>query len=234
MQHKPRRRISDEEFRALFKKGKPVRIAQIGSLLDVSRPSVSRLMKRHGTFTSINNDAAFCVLPDMCQFDEAGFCEVHGMLFFRDGTQVDALERCVTESKAGMTLPEINTIIKAKVSMQMLGLVRASRLQRRMVPGVAEYVYFSADEQRAELQLARRLEPTSPKSYPVLTDDELLAKESRDNLELLAKVLLTFLRTPGISAKSVALTMIRNGQQVCTAQVREMVDRFGLDKKKDC
>lgn len=233
MQPKARRRIADVDFKALFTKGRPVRIAQIAERLDVSRPSVSRLMRMHRTLTSINNDGAFCVLPDMCRFDDTGFCEIHGVLFCRDGSQIKALVRLVTESEAGMTLPEINTFIKVKVAMQMLGLVRDGRLQRRTVPGVSEFVYLAVDEQRATVQVTRRLVLTQPQPRPTVKPEELLAGESRDGLELLAKVLMVCLRKPGIGAKSVALTMIRNGQNVCTAQVRDIFERFDLSKKND-
>ena len=231
MQPKARRRVTEEEFRSLFKRGRPVRIATIAGLLDVGRASVSRLMRRHRTRTSINRDAAFCVLPEMCRFDAAGFCQLNGMLFFRNGTQADALVRCVTESEAGMTLPEINAFLNAKAAMQMLHLVRDRRLQRRSEDG--QFVYFAADAARAAAQSARRQATVAAALIPTpaVSPEELLARESRDNLELLAKVLLLCLRHPGFSAKSVALSLARRGEQVCTAQVRDLFARFDLGKK---
>jgi hypothetical protein len=60
-----------------------------------------------------------------------------------------------------------------------------------------------------------------------------LAHESRENLELLVKVLLTCLRHPAFSAKAVALSLIRRGEKTCTAQVAELLRRFGAGGKTD-
>jgi len=43
-------------------------------ILGVDRSTVPRQMRKHRTLTSINRNAAFCVLPAMCRSDEAGFC----------------------------------------------------------------------------------------------------------------------------------------------------------------
>lgn len=225
------RRISGEEFRGLFGTGKAARIAAVVQALGVSRTTVSRLMRRHGTLTSTNRDAAWCVLPETCRFDSLGFCEVGGALFFRDGNQLDAIVRVVGASAAGLDLPAIAAAIRSRAAVQVLTLVRAGRLQRETWGG--RYVYFAADAGTADRQKAGRRAaqagPTAPSPETGLA--ELLAGESRESLELLVKVLLTCLRHPGFSPKSVALSLLRRGERTCTAQVAELLRRFGAGGK---
>jgi hypothetical protein len=225
------RKLSGEEFRGLFGGGKPVKIAAIVQALGVSRTTVSRLMRRHGTLTSTNRDAAWCVLPETCHFDSLGFWEVDGALFFRAGNQLDAIVRVVSASEAGMDLPGINAAIRSRGAVQVLTLVRDRRLRREIWDG--RYVYFAADAETADRQKAcrraARAGPAAPSPETSLA--ELLAGESRESLELLVKVLLTCLRHPQFTARSVALSLLRRGEKTCTAQVAELLRRFGAGGK---
>lgn len=225
------RHISGEEFRGLFGAGRAARIAALVQALGVSRTTVSRLLRRHGTLTSTNRDAAWCVLPESCRFDSLGFCEVDGALFFRDGNQLDAIVRVVGASAAGLDLPGIGAAIRSRAAVQVLVLVRAGRLQRETWGG--HYVYFAADAGTADRQKAcRRAAQAGPAAAsPEASLAELLAGESRESLELLVKVLLTCLRHPQFKARSVALSLLRRGEKTCTAQVAELLRRFGAGGK---
>jgi len=225
------RRVSGEEFCSLFSRGKPVRILRIAEILGVDRSTVTRQMRRHGTLTSINRNAAFCVLPEMCRFDELGFCCFGETRFFRDGNQRDAICRLVIESGQGMALPAINAALGGKMAMQALLLVRDGRLQRRKYDG--EFVYFAPDSGTSERQIEQR-EGEEEKATALSPEEHLgqfLAEESRQSIELLLKVLMTCLRHPRFSAKSVALSLIRRGEQTSTEQVRELLERFALRGK---
>ena len=229
MQRRRYRRVSSEEFLSLFSRGRPVKIARIAKTLGVDPATGWRLMRKHGTFTSVNSNAGFCVLPEMCRFDTLGFCELGGVLFFRDGGQLEAIVQLVAGSEAGMTVSEVRAVMKVNVGMQMLRLVRDGQLRREGKPRT--YVYAAADAQRATQQIARRQGTAAGEQ--ARTVGELLAEESRENLELLVNVLLTCLRHPQFSAKSVALSLIRRGEQTCTEQVRELFGRFGV-RGKNC
>lgn len=223
--------ISREEFRELFRRGKPVRISRITEVLAVNRSTVTRQMRRHHTLTSINRNSAFCVLPEMCRFDELGFCRFGETLFFRDGNQLDAICHLVANSDCGMSLPEINSVMGVKVATQTLTLVRAGRIRRRRYD--SGYVYFAADAGTFKTQVERR-EGTEETEVPLNPEESLgqfLAEESQESIELLVKVLMTCLRHPQFSAKSVALSLIRRGEQTSTRQVCQWFERFSLGKK---
>jgi len=223
--------VSSEEFRSLFSNGKPVRISRMVEILGVDRSTVTRQMRKHGTLTSINRNAAFCVLAEMCGFDEAGFCRFGETRFYRDGNQRDAICRLVCRSGEGMDLPEINAAMGSKMAMQVLNLVRDGRLQRRKCN--ARFVYFAADSDTSEGQIRQReggCEQTAPLP-PEESLGQFLAEESRESIELLVKVLLTCLRHPHFSAKSVALSLIRRGERTSTEQVRELFEQFALRGK---
>ncbi len=226
-----RSHVTEDEFRALFDAGRPLRIADLPAKLGVHPTTVWRLMERHGAIRSVNRNAGFCVLPRMCRFDAPGFHETRGILFFRDGNQLDAIVRLVEASEAGMTLGEVRAAMNLNPPMQLLGLVHEGRLRRDGKP--RSYVYLAgdaarADEQRRRRRAAERGETPDVDEKPVT---QRLAEESRGNLELLVEVLLTCLRHPEFTAKAVALSLIRRGRRTCTAQVRELLERFDVAKK---
>ncbi|NQU21783.1 MAG: hypothetical protein HQ567_10915 [Candidatus Nealsonbacteria bacterium] len=231
MQHTKRRRVTSEEFRALFSSGRPVKVACVRETLGVNRATVWRLMRRHGGRRSVNHNKAFCALPEMCRFDSLGFCELRGIVFFRDGGQLAAIVRLVMRSEAGMSLTHLHDVMKVDVAMQVLRLVREGRLQRKGKP--REYVYVAADEQVAAQQLARRHSAlqNAEKGKARQTLVEQLAEESREDLQLLVSVLLTCLRHPQFNAKSVALSLLRRGCRTCTEQVGELFERFEIARK---
>jgi hypothetical protein len=231
MKRTGRSHISNEQFRSLFRRGKPVRISGIAKVLGVDRSTVTRRMRRHGTLTSVNRNAAFCVLPEMCRFDELGFCRFGEVLFFREGNQRDAICHVVANSACGMSLPEINEVMGGKMATQALGLVRSGRLRRRRYD--SGYVYFAADAGIFEAQVARRREAGRAKSEATPEErlGQFLAEGSRESVELLAKVLVTCLRHPQFSAKGVALSLIRRGERTSTEQVRQWFDQFALRGK---
>ena len=132
-----------------------------------------------------------------------------------------------------MTLAEINAFLKAKAATQMLRLVRDGLLRREKAKA-GQFVYFAADAVKAAAQKSRRRQagpPAAGIAASTAPPEEQLARESRECLELLVKVLLVCLRHPGFSAKSVALALARRGEKVCTAQVRELSARFDFGKK---
>jgi hypothetical protein len=233
MERQGRRHVTEEEFRALFAGGAPVRIAGMAAALGVDRSTVARLMRRHGTLTSINADAAWCILPERCRFDRLGFWETGGVRFFRDGNQLAAAVRAVEASEAGLELPAVSAAVGSRAAVQALGLVRAGRLRREAWDG--RYVYFAADGAAAERQKAARQAAHSAAAGPAPVREEslaeALARESRETLELLVKVLLTCLRHPGFGPKSVALSLLRRGEKTCTAQVAGLLRRFGAGGK---
>lgn len=222
------RHVEHEEFKELFKSGKPVRISEIRTRLRTSRATATRLMARHGTYTSVNGGGGHCVLPSMCRFDRNGFCRIGGFLFFRDGNQRDAVCRYVGDSEAGLSAPEVTEFFKVSMTMQLLRLSREGRLEREKWKG--SFIYFSADDERRAEQRRCRLQGEKNEARRQ-TLAEMLVREDRESLELLVKVLLTCLAHPEFSAKSVALSLMRRGEAVCTAQVRKMFERFDIAKK---
>ena len=231
MQSTRRRRVTSEEFRALFDGGRPVEIARVRETLGVDRTTVWRLMRKHGGRRSVNHNKAFCSLPEMCRFDSLGFCELSGIVFFRDGGQLDAIVRLVEGSETGMSLAQLRDVMKVDVAMQVLRLVREGRIQREGKP--REYVCVAADKQVAARQLERRRDAlqNAGKGKARQTLVEQLAGESREDLQLLVSVLLTCLRHPQFNAKSVALSLLRRGCRTCTEQVGELFERFGIAQK---
>ncbi len=222
------RRARDKMFKELFASGVPVRVSEIRSRLGISRATGTRLMARHGTYTCVNGGGIHCVLRSMCRFDQNGFCRINGFLFFRDGNQRDALCHVIGVSEAGLKAAEINEFFGGSMTMQLLRLSREGRLRRERLEGV--FTYFSADEARYRQQHGCRQHTETDESAR-LTVTEMLVREDRESLELLVKVLLTCLAHPQFNAKSIALSLARRGESVCTSWVKEKFEQFDIVKK---
>jgi len=232
MAERTSRDISAAEFLALFDSGQPVRIMAIAPQLNTTRSTTTRLMRRHATLTSINYSGAFCVLPGMCRFDSLGFCSFGGIRFFRDGNQLASIVHLVNESDAGLGVGEINSGIGAKAAMQSLNLVRARRLQRRK--NGRHFIYLAADAAIADKQIARREAIRQESQKPVDPQQQLedyLTSQSRDNVELLVKILVLCLQHPQFSASRVAALLIRRGEQTCVKQIKDLMERFAHCQK---
>jgi len=222
------RESADTRFEALFEDSKPVEISQVTAALGVARATVSRLMRRHHTYTCVNQGGAYCVLPTMLKFDPMGFCRIGKLLFYRGGNQLAALVHYVEQSETGLNLSECKAFFGANVTKQLLALVKAGRLRREREGG--RFVYYAADDRHCDRQQeARRQHSSAETAAETLV--EALEREDRAGLELLIKVLLTILAHPEFSAKSTALSLIRRGHNTCTEQVGRLMERFAVRGK---
>lgn len=213
-----------EMFVGFFADGKPHTAEELMRRLGFSRSSVTRHLKKNKALTSVNANGQFHALPGMVSFNRRGLGELDGKTFSKHGNLIRTIECLAVESSSGMTPGEIERLVGTNVQSQCLILFQKGRLHRNR-RGKA-YRYLSTDEDKRRRQLAAG----APSKRGVNLDDQL-ESEPREKLLVVIRVLLTFIRNPHFTPKSVALSLIRRGHAVTTKKVREVFETYDLAKK---
>jgi len=218
-----RRICTDQGLKDFFTDGKPHHLEEIGARFKVSRIVAYREMKRLGTLRSINK-TGFYLLQGVRRFNRNGFFKVDDKVFFSDGDLSDALVHLVSKSSSGMNFTELKKIVCAPVEVQLLNLIQKGRLYREKFGGA--YYYFLPDKKMGMRQVERRRDEFKE------NDSRLILEQVQAvPLELVIKILLTFIHHPHFTPKSIALSLLRRGEKIGTGMVEAVFAKYGLCKK---
>lgn len=217
---------SKEEFEKLFSNNKPVKIDEISERLGVSRPTVSNLMKRNQTLTSVNYQGKYCVLPRMCKFDQSGFTRFGKLLFYQNGNQLDAIVYLVSTSERGLIFREITDFFKTRITGQLKQLCSQKRITRKGRP--RKYVYYSIVPEEAARQRQAREEFKQRINTDANAD---LETEDHHSLVVFANALMEKIKRPDATIKSIALSLQRRGEDTSMEQIKKLFERYGIIKK---
>ncbi len=218
-----RRLCTDQEIKKFFQDGKAHRIEEIKAHFNVSRIVAYREMKRIKAFRSINK-TGYYILPGTGHFTRNGLLKVEEKVFFSGGDLSAALVSLIEKSHSGMSAQDLEGKVCTNPRVQLLCLSQKGRIYREKFGG--SYLYFSSEKHHRERQLKRRqAEFRKPEAPPVSDQLETLS------LELIIKVLLTFIHHPDFSSKSIALSLVRRGEKIATEIVEAVFVKYGLSKK---
>ncbi len=123
-----------------------------------------------------------------------------------------------------MNLKELEKIVCTRIEIQLLNLTRKGKLYRQKFDG--KYSYFSSDKEIGKRQLELR-----EREFRKVDDSLLLKQIDEIPLELVIKILVTFIQNPDFSPKSIALSLVRRGENVRTRMVEGVVAKYDLCKK---
>ena len=218
-----RRICTDRKIEEIFSDVEPLSLEQIQGRLNVSKVVAYREIKRANALRAINNTGWY-ILPGERRFGRNGFLKIQDKVFFSGGGLSDALIHLVLKSHSGMNLNELRRVVCVSADVQLLNLVEKNILHRHKFGG--HYYYFSADgETRARQLEVRERQFAKPDRRLILERAETIP------LELVIKVLVTFIENPDFSPKSIALSLVRRGEKVRTQMVKSVFVKYDLCKK---
>ena len=218
-----RRICTDKDLKIFFADGKPHSIEEIEEHFKINRVVAYREMKRIKVLLAINK-TGYYVLSGVRRFDRNGFFKVDDKVFFSGGTLSEALISLVSKSHSGMKLKELQKVVCTAVNVQLLNLVKRNKLYRHKFAG--EYYYFSSDKKTRARQLeVRERQLAKPDRRLLLEQAETIP------LELVIKILVTFIQNSDFSAKSIALSLLRRGEKTHTRMVEGVFAKYGICKK---
>ncbi len=218
-----KRICTDQELKKKISDGKPHSIREIGDHFRICEAVVFREMKRIKALPAINKTGCFVLLGTR-RFDRNGFFSIEGKVFFSGGDLSKALIALVSKSHSGMKTKELEKKVDINSKVQLLNLVKKGKLYRQEFGG--KYYYFSSDKEIGKRQIEVR-----EREFRKVDDSLLLKQIDEIPLELIIKILLTFIQHPDFSPKSIALSLVRRGEKIGARVVECVFSKYGLCKK---
>ena len=218
-----RRQCTEHVLKNFFKDGKPHSIGEIENHFDISRIVAYREMIRIKALRSINKPGYY-ILHRAGYSTLKGLVKVEEKVFFSGGDLSAALIHLISKSHSGVSAKDLEKKVCTNPRVQLLNLSKKNQIYREKFGG--SYLYFSPQKQERERQLKRRrAEFGKPEDREMLNQLESLP------LELVIKVLLTFIQHPDFSPKSIALSLVRRGEKIRIQMVKAVFVKYGLSKK---
>ena len=190
---------------------------------DLSMSVAYRELKRLNAVPALNKPGHY-TLPGFHRMDSNGLFRISGLVFSSKGTLPQTLSFLVEDSSAGMTVAELEKIVKTNAKVQLLNLVKSGELTRQKIEG--EYRYFSISKERAMLQ-KREYEKLSGNLEKML----IMGKVNSVSLSLVVQILIAFIKHPEFTPKSIALSLSRRGRDITTEKVKAVFEKYDLAKK---
>lgn len=120
------------------------------------RSSLYRDLKTLNLISSFTHTGQYHVLNETARFDQNGLWFFQEVGFSQYGTLKKTLVQITSDSLIGMTHKEMKTLFRIEVQKPLTDLVNTNAITRQLLPSRL-YVYLSADQNKAEDQLQRRL-----------------------------------------------------------------------------
>src|SRR3990172_1596120 len=139
----------------LFRRQKIADLDAVLTAIDSrSRMTAFRRLSALGYLSSYSHAGRYYTLRDVPEFDADGLWQHGGVLFSHAGTLKEAVARMVAQAEAGQFHRELQLRLRLRVHNTLADLVENRRVGRERLQG--EYLYVSADAERAAIQVAHR------------------------------------------------------------------------------
>lgn len=205
----------------LFRRQKIADLDAVLAALDSrSRMTAFRRLSAVGYLSSYSHAGRYYTLRDVPEFDADGLWQHGGVLFSHAGTLKEAVARMVAQAEAGQFHRELQLRLRLRVHNTLADLVQNRRVGRERLQG--EYLYVSADAERAATQVARRAQIGREPKLDERLDPMMV-------IEVLAEVIHG--SVVALDAEEVASRLVARGVAVTVAQVEEIFRRHGVGKK---
>jgi hypothetical protein len=189
-----------------------------GLLQTSSRMSVFRRLAALGYYSSYSHNGRYYTLQNIPRFDADGLWQHQGVCFSYHGSLKFTVAHLVDVAEAGRTHHELRVLLHVRVHNTLLDLVQQKQIQRQQ--WAAQYLYLSANAERASAQLERRqkLGLAEPVREPAAA--------------VVVEVLLEVVRSAGICPASdhIAARLAARGIVVTVAKIEAIYSRHGLKK----
>lgn len=214
---------NDEKLKEFFEDGLPHTAGELRNHFNLSVSVAYRELKHLNAIPALNKSGHY-MLPEFRRIDSNGLFRVSGLIFSSNGSLPKTLNFLVTNSQAGMTVVELEKLVKTNTKVQLLNLVKSGELTRLKIDG--EYHYFSNSKEIATLQ-KREYEKLSKNAQRTLTMENVKSV----SLSLLVQILIVFIKNPNFNPKNIALSLTRSGTHITTEKVKAVFDKYDLAKK---
>lgn len=210
---------------ALAKALRNRKILTIDDLCEIAQrtaPTVWRILKPIGYYTSFNFNARFYTLAETPRFDANHLWFFRKAGFSSYGSLTRTLIGLVEDSTMGLTQNELSALLQVRVQNQLFHLFVQRKLAR--TDWGRAHVYLSTDEETREQQLRRHKASREP--GPVSWREGL--PSDGETIAILAELV----RRPNATARHIAALLSARELPVTRQQVLAVIDKHDLRKKR--
>jgi hypothetical protein len=211
--------MGDDHILERFRKKKVMKIYEVANLLGSSTITARRRLKQWNTYTSINCNGRYYVLPEIAVFDEKGIWNYEIVFFSRHGNLRKTICELIKGSEAGLSAQEISQLVGLRAnssflsSLRNLPQIRREKQQGRFVYFSAQQdVYIKQQDKRESLRRAGKMEH-------VVSDADAVA------------ILVDRIRHPNDSLEQCAHRLRRSNKNMTAFNISALLEYHGLLKK---
>ena len=180
-----------------------------------------RLLRRHGYFTSYNDNARYYTIVGIPQFDTHGLWAYWGTRFSKWGSLTKTIVGVIQDSAAGLTAEQLQRLLNVRNAKPLLSrLVAQGQITREKIDG--PFVYFSLGQRHREKQQQHRRKEAN----------QAMAERRLPSLEQIIALLVEIIRRPQDTSRQWARRLARRGVRIATDDIQAVLAHYGIDLKK--
>lgn len=116
--------------------------------------TVIRKLKELSYHTSYSHRGKYYTLDEIANFDSFGLWSSEPALFSKYGTLLETAKAFVNKSESGLSVRELESLLRVEVKEPLLTLYRKKDIHRKKISG--KYVYFSTNTKTQKRQIPLR------------------------------------------------------------------------------
>jgi len=210
--------MGDDSILKSFRNQKILTVEELAGLLGTSAVTARRRLKQWNTYTSINCNGRYYVLPEIPVFDEKGLWNYEIIFFSRHGNLRKTICELIKESEAGLSAQEISQLVGLRANSSFLsGFRNMSEVRREKQQG--RFVYFF-DKGAVYLRQKQRREELLAAKAPQLPSDADAVL-----------ILVDRIKHPNASIEQCAHRLQKRTSNIGVLSIHALLEYHGLVKK---
>ena len=210
--------MGNESILKHFRRKRVVTVEELARLLGASTVTARRRLKQWSTYTSINRNGRYYVLPEVAEFDDNGLWSHEVIFFSRHGNLRQTIFELIKESEAGLSAQEISKLVGLRANSSFLASFRdISGVRREKQQG--RFVYFFDKEDIYISQKHNREELLSRRAMQLPSDADAVL------------ILVDRIKHPEASIEQCARRLKKKMKHIRAQAINVLLDYHGLLKK---
>jgi hypothetical protein len=210
--------MGDDSILKRFRSKKVLMVEELAGLLGASAVTARRRLKKWNTYTSINCNGRYYVLPEIPVFDERGLWKHEIVFFSRHGNLRKTICELIKESEAGLNAQEISQLVGLRTNSSFLsGFRDMPEVRREKQQG--RFVYFFDKEAVYLRQKQNREELLSTKALQLPSDVDAVL------------ILVDRIKHPNASIEQCAHRLQKRTRHIGVRSIYALIEYHGLVKK---
>lgn len=210
---------SEKTAHKFFKKEKIVTLEQLVEILNCSRSTAQRRLKKLGVYRSYNKNGRYYVLKSSVKFDENQLWRYKGVLFSENGNLKQTIHAAIDHSEDGLSVMEISKLLGIKLGSFFSQAMNVKIFRRERIKG--RFVHFSSKEDVYITQKQNR-------DKKIIITKTTLPKD----MEVIL-ILVEHIRYPHLSVEQLSKRLRKNRHRIGTETIHHIFEKHDLKKTMD-